>query len=221
MDSCRQVPRCFSAEKASVDARGIGSLKTYSRQVTERIECNVAIHLPPSVYPKAGNGALRDQWVITYSQSNSSTIIYTERDLVHRNYVTSQSKCASREYHCNLIFLKLTFLFIRDSLQLCKLPVWQSGHRAAMVTLVPYELGITVIPTWTRGNRMVRITTIQRSKQDALIAPCTWKMYCAILVISQIWLGYVMRSDSPSAPIEYSCRETQTRPSDRGKRIRK
>ena len=37
--------------------------RPYSRQVTERMGCNVVIHPPPSIYPKAGNGALQDQWV--------------------------------------------------------------------------------------------------------------------------------------------------------------
>ena len=44
--------------------------RSYSRQVTEWMECNVAIHPPPSVYPKAGNGALRGQWAIKYHCKN-------------------------------------------------------------------------------------------------------------------------------------------------------
>ena len=40
--------------------------RPYSRQVTEWMECDVAIHPPPSMYPKAGNGALRGQWAIKY-----------------------------------------------------------------------------------------------------------------------------------------------------------
>ena len=63
--------------------------RPYSRQVTEWMECDVVIHPPPTVYPKAGNGALRDQWAIKYHcQNYSPTIVFTVRDLVHWNYVT-------------------------------------------------------------------------------------------------------------------------------------
>ena len=66
--------------------------RPYSRQVTERMGCNVVIHPPPSIYPKAGNGALRDQWAIKYNcQNDSSIIAFTVRDLVHWNYVISQN----------------------------------------------------------------------------------------------------------------------------------
>ena len=66
--------------------------RPYSRQVTERMGCNVVIHPPPSIYPKAGNGALRDQWAIKYNcQKDSSTIAFTVRDLVHWNYGISQN----------------------------------------------------------------------------------------------------------------------------------
>ena len=58
--------------------------RPYSRQVTERMECDVAKHTPPSVYPKAGNRALWDQWRIKYNcQNDSPTIVFTVRDLVH------------------------------------------------------------------------------------------------------------------------------------------
>ena len=71
---------------------GVWDHRPYSRQVTERMGCDVVIHLPPSIYPKAGNGALRDQWAIKYNcQNESSTIAFTVRDLVHWNYVISQN----------------------------------------------------------------------------------------------------------------------------------
>ena len=47
--------------------------QAYSRQVTERIECNIAIHPPPSMYLQARYGALRDQWAIQYRYRNCST----------------------------------------------------------------------------------------------------------------------------------------------------
>ena len=66
--------------------------RPYSRQVTEWMECDVVIHPPPTVFPKAGNGALRDQWAIKYHcQNYSPTIVFTVRDLVHWNYVTSEN----------------------------------------------------------------------------------------------------------------------------------
>ena len=56
------------------------------------MECYVATHPPPSVYPKAANGALRDQWAIKYHcQNGSPTIVFTVRDLVHWNYVTPEN----------------------------------------------------------------------------------------------------------------------------------
>ena len=58
--------------------------RPYSRQVTEWMECDFVIHPPPTVYPKAGNGALLDQWAIKYHcQNDSPTIAFTVRDLVH------------------------------------------------------------------------------------------------------------------------------------------
>ena len=64
--------------------------QAFTRQVTERMECNVVMHPPPSMYTKAGNGALRDQWAIKY-QSKCLTIAFTVPDLVHWNYDTSES----------------------------------------------------------------------------------------------------------------------------------
>ena len=64
----------------------------YSRLVIEWMECDVVIHPPPTVYPKAGNGALRDQWAIKYHcQNDSPTIAFTVRDLVHWNYATLEN----------------------------------------------------------------------------------------------------------------------------------
>ena len=74
------------------DCAGARHHRPYSRRVTERMECNVVTHPSPSIYPKAGNGALRDQWAIKYNcQNDSSTIAFTVRDLVHWNYVISQN----------------------------------------------------------------------------------------------------------------------------------
>ena len=89
--------------------------------------CDVAIHPPPSVYPKAGNGALRDQWAIKYHcQYDSPTIVFTVRDLVHWNYVTSENiprMCKSYKPMLNYVFATYIFLFIRHSLHCNWLPV--------------------------------------------------------------------------------------------------
>ena len=87
--------------------------RPYSRQVTERMGCNVVIHPPPSIYPKAGNGALRDQWAIKYnSQNDSSTIAFTVRDLVHWNYVISQNiQRACKSWKSLLIYVFAAYIF--------------------------------------------------------------------------------------------------------------
>ena len=93
--------------------------RPYSRHVTERMGCNVAIHPPPSIYPKAGNGALRDQWAIKYNcQNDSSTIAFTVRDLVHWNYVISQNiprVCKSRKSLSIYVFAAYIF-FVHPTL---------------------------------------------------------------------------------------------------------
>ena len=108
--------------------------RPYSSQVTERLGCNVVIHPPPSIYPKAGNGALRDQWAIKYNcQNDSSTIAFTVRDLVHWNYVISQNiprVCKSWKSLSIYVFAAYIFLFTRHSVHWSKLPVkLRSGHR--------------------------------------------------------------------------------------------
>ena len=101
--------------------------RPYSRQVTEWRECDVAIHPPSSVYPKAGNGALRDQWAIKYHcQNDSATIVFAVRDLVHWNYVTSENiprMCKSWKPLLIHVFATYIFLFIRHSLHCNWLPV--------------------------------------------------------------------------------------------------
>ena len=94
--------------------------RPYSRQVIEWIECDVSIHPPSSVYPKAGNGALRGQWAIEYHCKNDSpTIVFTVRDLVHWNYVTSENiSRVCKLWKSLLIYVLATyifFLFIRHS----------------------------------------------------------------------------------------------------------
>ena len=94
--------------------------RPYSRQVTEWMECDVAIHPPPSVYPKAGNGALRGHWAMKYHCKNDSpTIVFTVRDLVHQNYVTPENiphVCKSWNSLLNYVLATHIFLFIRHSL---------------------------------------------------------------------------------------------------------
>ena len=93
--------------------------RPYSRQVTDWMECDVVIHPPPTVYPKAGNGALRDQWVIKYHyQNDSPTIAFTVRDLVHWNCVTSENITRAREswkWQSIYVFANSIFLFFRHS----------------------------------------------------------------------------------------------------------
>ena len=113
--------------------------RPYSRQVTERMGCNVVIHPPPSIYPKAGNGALRDQWAIKYNcQNDSSTIAFTVCDLVHWNYVISQNiprVCESWKSLSIYVFAAYIFLFTRHSVHWSKLPVkLRSGHRQWLST---------------------------------------------------------------------------------------
>ena len=86
--------------------------KPYSRQVTERMEYNV-IHPPPSVYPKAGNSTLRDQWAIKYHcQKDSLTIVFTVRDLVTWNYCTSENiPRVCKSHKSLLIYVFATYFF--------------------------------------------------------------------------------------------------------------
>ena len=80
--------------------------RPYSRQVTEWMECDIAIHPPkPTVYPKAGNGALRDQWEKKY-QNDSPTIVFAVRDLVHWKYITSENiPCVWKSWKSLLIYV--------------------------------------------------------------------------------------------------------------------
>ena len=100
--------------------RYYSSHRPYSRQVTEWMECDVDIHPPPSVYPKAGNGALRGQWAIKYHCKNDSpTIVFTVHDLFHWNYVTSENIprfCKSWKSLLIYVLATYIFLFIRHSL---------------------------------------------------------------------------------------------------------
>ena len=125
--SVPQEPECSMASPMLVyvssamifpDRRG-PMHRPYSRQVTERVGCNVAIHPPPSIYPKAGNGALWDQWAIKYNcQNDSSIIAFTVRDLVHWNYVISQkhpTRVQVVEITVNLCFCSLHF-FVHPTL---------------------------------------------------------------------------------------------------------
>ena len=138
--------------------------RPYSRQVTERMEYNV-IHPPPSVYPKAGNGTLRDQWAIKYHcQKDSLTIVFTVRDLVTWNYGTSENiprVCKSHKSLLIYVFETYIFLFLRHSLHWIKLPV-NYGVAANIGPLTNWR-GVTVstvIPTGVWVNRIVRIMTI-------------------------------------------------------------
>ena len=113
--------------------------RPYSRQVTERMGCNLVIHPPPSIYPKAGNGALRDQWAIKYNcQNDSSTIAFTMLDVVHWNYVISQNiprVCKSWKSLSIYVFAAYIFLFTRHSVHWSKLPVkLRSGRRQWLPT---------------------------------------------------------------------------------------
>ena len=87
--------------------------RPYSRQVTEWMECDVAMHPPPSVYPKVGNGALRGQWAIKYHCRNDSpTIVFTVRELVHWNYVTSENiPRVCKSWKSLLIYVLATKIF--------------------------------------------------------------------------------------------------------------
>ena len=139
--------------------------RPYSRQVTERMGCDVVIHPPPSIYPKAGNGALRDQWAIKYDcQNDSFTIAFTVRDLVHWNYVISQNiprVCKSWKSLSIYVFAAYIFLFTRHSVHWSKLPVKLRSVRRPVAS---YELQrvtvITVIPTWMWVNWTVRVVAI-------------------------------------------------------------
>ena len=139
--------------------------RPYSCQVTERMECNVVIHPPPSVYPKTGNGALRDQWAIKYyCQNDSPTIVFTARNFVHGNYVTSENiprVCKSWKWLLIYVFATYIFWFIRHSLHWNKLPV-NCGMAASIVPLMDKRgvTVITVIPTWVWVNRIVLMMTI-------------------------------------------------------------
>ena len=87
--------------------------RPYSRQVTGCMECDVAIHPTPSVYPKAGNGALRGRWAIKYHCKNDSpTMVFTVRDLVHWNYVTSENiPHVCKSWKLFLIYVLATDIF--------------------------------------------------------------------------------------------------------------
>ena len=86
--------------------------RPYFRQITEWMECNVVTHLPPGVYPKAGNGALRDQWAIKHHcQNYNPTIVVTVRNLVHWKYVISENiPRVSKSWKTLLISVFATFL---------------------------------------------------------------------------------------------------------------
>ena len=115
--------------------------RPYSRQVTEWMECDVAIHLPPSVYPKAGNGALRDQWAIKYHCENDSpTIIFTVRDLVHWNYVTSENiPHVCKSWKSLLIYVLATYFFFVHP-TLTPLQLTSGKLRSGRKHWSPYEL---------------------------------------------------------------------------------
>ena len=87
--------------------------RPYSRQVTTWMKCDVVIHPPPTVYPKAGNGALRDQWTIKYHcQHDSPSIAFTVRDLVHWNYAASKNMTrACKSWKSLLIHVFATYIF--------------------------------------------------------------------------------------------------------------
>ena len=62
-----------------------------SRQVTEWMECNFVIYQLPRIYHKATNAAVCCQLAIKHiCKNDSSLIIFTMRDIVLRNYVSSQ-----------------------------------------------------------------------------------------------------------------------------------
>ena len=115
--------------------------RPYSRQVTEWMECDVAIHPPPSVYPKAGNGALRGQWAIKYHCINDRpTIVFTVRDLVHWNYVTSENiprVCKSRKSIS--IYVLATYIFFVHP-TLTPLQLTSGKLRSGRKHWSPYEL---------------------------------------------------------------------------------
>ena len=115
--------------------------RPYSRQVTEWMECDVAIHPPPSVYPKAGNGALRDQWAIKYHCENDShTIIFTVRDLVHWNYVTSENiPRVCKSWKSLLIYVLATYFFFVHP-TLTPLQLTSGKLRSGRKHWPPYEL---------------------------------------------------------------------------------
>ena len=95
--------------------------QAFTRQVTERMECNVVMHPPPSMYTKAGNGALRDQWAIKYqSKWQSYNRIYRARfgplKLWHiRKYPprVQVEEITVDLCFCNLIFCSSDTLYIK------------------------------------------------------------------------------------------------------------
>ena len=96
-----------------------------SPQVTEQMECYFVIHPPPSMYHNAINTAVCGQWAIQHNcQNDSSLIIFTMRDIVHWNYVTSQKSWASTKHgkymYCQFMFLQLTLFFVHPILTPCK-----------------------------------------------------------------------------------------------------
>ena len=82
--------------------------RPYSRQVTEWMECDVVIHPPPTVFPKVGSGALRDQWAIKYHCQNYSPTIVCHI----RKYPT---RVQVMEITFNLCFTNLHFFCSSDT----------------------------------------------------------------------------------------------------------
>ena len=71
--------------------------RPYCRKVRERMDRNVVIHPPTSIQPKAGEGALCDQWVIKYNcQNDSSSVVFTVCNFVHSNKNTTHG-CKSQQ----------------------------------------------------------------------------------------------------------------------------
>ena len=101
----------------TLHAANVGIHRPCSYQVTERMKYNFVLHPSPSMYHKATNAAVCGQWTIKHNCQNDSTlIIFTVWDIVHRNYVTPQNipRLTNRGKYCQFIFLQLIFvLFIR------------------------------------------------------------------------------------------------------------
>ena len=111
-----------------------------SRQVTVWIECHVVIHPPPSMYPKAGNGALRGQSAITYHcqmtvlRSHLPCAIWSTETMPHQKI---SQRVQVVKITVNLCFCNLHF-FVHPTLT--PLQLTSGKLRSGRKHWSPYEL---------------------------------------------------------------------------------